>query len=485
MSTNTGNSPVVSVLHANLSVVISLAGLLLMMTDALAANTATDPGVRGGLPAAGKEIPGLTSNETAFYKAGAEKFSEIDGVPDGLGPRFNLDSCAGCHAQPAMGGSSPAVNPQVVAANRNGAINVIPSFVTANGPVREARFIRNPDGTPDGGVHTLFVITGRADAPGCNIAQEDYETQLAHHNVVFRIPTPVFGAGLIEAIADEDILANKTVNTQTKVRFGIGGHENRTHDDRLGSRTASSGGTGTGIRNSGIGGLANRSGNDGTITRFGWKAQNKSLMIFAGEAYNVEQGVTNELFPNERYETASCLYNGIPEDQTNFNATSVTDTVSDPVRFAHFMRLLAPPTPAENFLPGIPEGRGYFTKIGCALCHAPSFKTQVSSVAALSNQPVNLYSDLLVHHMGAGLADGITQGDAEGDEFRTAPLWGLGQRIYFLHDGRTTDLVGVIRAHKSQAISLYPASEANAVIDNFNALNETQKQQLLNFLRSL
>ena len=382
-----------------------------------------------------------------------------------------------------MGGSAPAVNPQVEAANRYGAMNVVPSFITADGPVREVRFVRKPDGTPDGGVHTLFVVTGRADATGCDIEQEDFETQLARHNVVFRIPTPVFGAGLIEAIADKDILANKTANAPTKAHFGIGGHENRDRSDRLSSHAAN---TGKRNGNGGVGGLANRSGNDGTITRFGWKAQNKSLMIFAGEAYNVEQGVTNEMFPNERYETPQCVFNGIPEDQTRFNATSFTDMVGDPVRFAHFMRLLAPPVPAaDDYLPGIPQGRDVFTKTGCALCHTPSFRTQVSSMAALSNQPVNLYSDLLVHHMGPALADGITQGNAGGDEFRTAPLWGLGQRIFFLHDGRTTDLVEAIRAHKSRATALYPASEANAVVDNFNALQESQKQQLLNFLRSL
>jgi len=481
MSTITGNSAVVAVSRTNRSVHLSLAVLSLVTADVLAAATATDPGARGGLPGAGRAIPGLTSNQMAFYNAGAEAFAELDDVADGLGPRFNLDSCAGCHAQPATGGSSPAVNPQVEAASRNGAVNVIPSFVTADGPIREARFVRKPDGTPDGGVHTLFVISGRADAPGCQIAQEDFEAQLARHNVVFRIPTPVFGAGLIEAIADKNILANRAANSQTKARFGIGGHENRARSDRLGSSAVSTGGAGNGE----IGGVANRSDNDGTITRFGWKAQNKSLMIFAAEAYNVEQGVANEMFPNERYETPKCVFNGIPEDQTNFDASSVTDTAGDPVRFAHFMRLLAPPVPVVNFLPGIPEGRGYFTKIGCALCHTPSFKTQTSSIAALSNQPVNLYSDLLVHHMGPGLADGITQGDAGGDEFRTAPLWGLGQRIFFLHDGRTTDLIEAIRAHKSLAASPYPASEANAVIDNFNAVSEPQKQQLLNFLRSL
>jgi len=483
MLTHIGISTAVSAARAILSVLVSLAGLLLMTADALAANTATDPGVRGGLPGAGNAVPGIGANEMAFFVAGGEAFAKIDGVPEGLGPRFNLDNCAGCHSQPAMGGSAPAVNPQVEAATRYGAMNVMPSFIAADGPVREARFVHKPDGTPDGGVHTLFVITGRADAPGCDIAQEDFEAQLARHNVVFRIPTPVFGAGLVEAIADKDILANMTANSQTKARFGISGHENRSRDDRLGSGAANTGSRGG---NPAVGGLVNRSGNDGTVTRFGWKAQNKSLMIFAGEAYNVEQGVTNEMFPNERYETPKCVFNGIPEDQTRFNATSLTDMVGDPMRFAHFMRLLAPPVPAaDNILPGIPQGRDTFTKIGCALCHNPSFRTQVSSMAALSEKPVNLFSDLLVHHMGPGLADGITQGSAGGDEFRTAPLWGLGQRIFFLHDGRTTDLVEAIRAHKSRAAKPYPASEANAVVDNFNALNESQKQQLLNFLRSL
>ncbi len=109
----------------------------------------------------------------------------------------------------------------------------------------------------------------------------------------------------------------------------------------------------------------------------------------------------------------------------------------------------------------------------------------MNSVAALSQQPVNLFSDLLVHHMGPGLADGVTQGSAGPDEFRTAPLWGLGQRLFFLHDGRTTDLVQAIQAHKSLAAGGYPDSEANAVIDAFNALPAAQQQHLLNFLRSL
>jgi CxxC motif-containing protein (DUF1111 family) len=148
----------------------------------------------------------------------------------------------------------------------------------------------------------------------------------------------------------------------------------------------------------------------------------------------------------------------------------------------------APPTPSPNTPGGatsISNGQSLFVNTGCALCHTPALMTGNSTVAALRNQTVNLFSDLLVHGMGPGLADDILQGGAQGDEFRTSPLWGLGQRIFFLHDGRTTDLIEAIRAHMSAGNAKFGASEANAVVNNFNQLSERQKQDLLNFLRSL
>ena len=141
-------------------------------------------------------------------------------------------------------------------------------------------------------------------------------------------------------------------------------------------------------------------------------------------------------------------------------------------------------------LPGTPStvnGRAAFIRIGCSHCHNPSFTTgaQIASgsskspSAALSGQTVNLFSDLLVHHMGIGLADGITQGSAGPDEFRTAPLWGVGQRVFFLHDGRTSDLVEAIHDHRS------PGSEANRIIERFDRLPTQDQQDIINFLRSL
>jgi len=439
-----------------------------------------DPGMRGGPAGAGAPLKGLTADETAFFQDGQARFADVEvvtkGSNNGLGPRFNSNQCLSCHSQPDAGGSSPAQNPLIAVATLNGAKNTVPWFITQNGPVREARFKLSANGASDGEVRNLFVITGRIDAPGCDIAQPDFlpagnplTGQGGNSNIIFRIPTPLFGAGLIEAIPDSAILANMQFNASEKSALGISGHANA-H----------------------LSGNVNRSANDGTITRFGWKAQNKSLLMFAGEAYNVEMGITNQLFPQERDETPGCLFNATAEDTLNFTLTpattgsSNTAVISDIEAFANFMRMLAPPTPAPA-TPSSEKGRATFARIGCVHCHTPSFTTgakiasgsSTSPSAALSNQTANLYSDLLVHHMGKRLADGITQGGAGPDEFRTAPLWGVGQRIFFLHDGRTTSLVEAIRDHQSDG------SEANEVIKLFISLATQEQQEVIDFLRSL
>src|ERR1700682_2201863 len=164
----------------------------------------SDPGPRGGAPGSGTAIGGLTPGELDFFNNhGIPQFSQVEAVADGLGPRFNLDSCGGCHTQPALGGSSPATNPPFTPAPIMAPGNTMPSFITQTGPVREARFIRKGDGSPDGGVHDLFTIAGRADKPaGCSIQQPDFNATRGANNIIFRIPTPTFGTGLIEAITD-------------------------------------------------------------------------------------------------------------------------------------------------------------------------------------------------------------------------------------------------------------------------------------------
>jgi CxxC motif-containing protein (DUF1111 family) len=421
-----------------------------------------DPGVRGGAAGAGGALSGLTTLQQQFFTAAQSRFQEVDSVSGtapgaagaGLGPRFNADGCAVCHAQPAVGGTSPAINPQVAIATKNGAQNAVPSFITSNGPVREARFIKNPDGTPDGGVHDLFVITRRADAPtSCNIAQPNFAQAIAANNIIFRIPTPLFGAGLVENTPDGNLKTDSVNISVPQAALGI------------------------------TSGLFNISGNDGTITRFGWKAQNKSLLIFAGEAYNVEQGVTNELFPNERDDTHGCVANATPEDSTNLavtepSASPASDFSSDTVNFAAFMRLSAAPTriaPTNTTV----QGNNQFVNVGCGRCHIPQHTTAQSPFGGQSQVTYSPFSDFALHNMGTGLQDQVSQGVANGQQFRTAPLWGIGQRLFFLHDGRTNSLVTAVEAHAS------PGSEANQVINNFNLLSPSDQQAVINFLRSL
>jgi len=457
----------------------------------------TDPGVRpgaiNGQPTATATSPlplaSVAGNNPTgsleFFQNGLARFQEIEvvsgGANNGLGPRFNFNQCSGCHAQPAVGGTSPASNPefQVIANGiASGSANTMPSFLTANGPTREVRFpfFFNSNGNPNtnapnGGVEDLFVVTGRPDAGSCSLPQPSFSVAQSTNNIIFRIPTPVFGAGLLENIDDSTLLANQAAQARN---------------------------------NLGISGAFNHNGNDGTISRFGWKAQNKSLLLFAAEAYNVEMGITNEIFGQDRPLPgedqmgsgllASCLNlskTGYPEDATNFTVATNSDPAaqnaqvpSDIVLFAEFMRLLAPPTPSTTTPGGaasISRGQALFNAVGCATCHTPTLSsTQPSNVtSSLGSAPVNAFSDIEIHHMGTGLADNVSQGGAGGDQFRTAPLWGLGQRIFLLHDGRTTNLLHAIQAHQSNG------SEASQVEENFDSLSTSQQQDLLNFLRSL
>ena len=435
----------------------------LLSTLAIAQPPLADPGPRLGAAGAGSPIAGLTLKEAKFFDAGLDEFQEIasvtgsvPGTEEGLGPRFNMIGCATCHAAPAVGGTSPAINPQV-----DPTVNPAdPAQITAlttlgilslNGPVREVRFGGFP--TSDGGVHDLFTIKGMpGTAAGCTITPVNFS--LHSSELRFRIPTPTFGLGLIEAIEDEAIIAN-----QSNTSFGISGR-------------------------------VNRNGNDGTVTRFGWKAQNKSLVIFSGEAYNVEQGITNELFPDERGEggvpdSVACRQVvTAPQDAVNVDLTQPQKVIDNVNAFANFMRFLAAPVQASSGYStatrtvsqaSITAGATVFTNIGCGSCHMPSMQTGNHLNAALRFKTVNLFSDLLLHEIGTG--DDISQGVADGTEFRSAPLWGLGQRLFFLHDGRTSDLLVAIAEHDG--------TEPATVIANFNGLTSTQKQDLLNFLRSL
>lgn len=476
--------------------------------------TAKDPGPRPN-PASviPKPLPGLNENEMSLFTESLLRVSELEGSCDtcakqpqnippsdpdplnplspnengglvnsaGMSPVFNADQCFSCHIQPTIGGVSPATNPAALIAHRLGGTNTVPSFEEPNGSIREVRFKFNPDGSRDGFVHSLFTLQGRSDTPGCTLAQPDFAGHMAAQNIVFRIPLQILGLGAIESIQDSQIMANMTANSAQKALLGIGGHTNVVP-------------------------------NNGTISRFGWKAQNGSINIFAGEAYNLEMGISNDLFPIGRSEDPTCNVVYTPFD------TPRTDPglYNNPLKimpawlmFTMFMRFVDEPRPVA-FTASAQHGQQLFTSTGCALCHNPNFHTKGtknptteaqeigSHIVALRDIDVTLYSDLLLHHMGATLADNVVQGNAGPDDFRTTPLWGIGERLFFLHDGRTSDLRVAIEDHFSAAGSdggdnpekdsqstSYGDSEANKVINNFNNLSEQDKQDMLNFLRSL
>ena len=399
-------------MHLTQTAFWTIVGLILFLASVPQAQQ--DPGPRSGAGAGGMRS-GLSPAQQALFQQGRAEFVEEEEVEEGLGPRFNLDSCAGCHAQPAVGGTSPRRNPQVAFLTRRGGSTAqLPRFVQEFGPMVEIRFKR------DETVHQLFVI----EEGDCQLKVGPFPPG----QVTLRIPTPVFGLGLMEDISDGDMVGQLSQDRPLKQLRGIAGMPQQVVDGRIG--------------------------------RFGWKAQHGSVLAFAGEAYNVEMGITNELQRVELERDPSCQFADVPNSVAEEGQPSAVEL------FAAFMRGLAGPTP----VPANHPGRVVFDQVGCNLCHTPS----------LGGVP--LYSDLLLHHMGAGLDDSITQGVAEGDQFRTAPLWGLGQRLFFLHDGRTEDLIEAIEAHASRG------SEANGVIAEFEKVRKQDPdaiQALLEFLRSL
>jgi CxxC motif-containing protein (DUF1111 family) len=479
----------------------------------------------------------LDNDRLAFWEAGMAVFGDTASIKGaapgvistqpiaGLGPRFNGNACLMCHSQPSIGGTSPgpgtppsfSQNPQIGLAHFDNATNNVPSFVSGrpNGPVVEARFPRatdangNPLNSLDGAVHDLYTIQGMSQAGTCAIKQPNFDAAVNNNNVIFRIPTPTFGVGFIETTSDNALVNNLNTAlsdpTSLNVTFSLG-----------------------------VGGRFNRVGNDQTITRFGWKAQNPSLLMFAGEASNVEMGVTNELFPFERdapeNNGTNCTNNATPEDFTTptTNTTQqIPNVVAADIEALSFF-MFGNTTPAQcDFGSGLngnqplcnglsaaaQDGAVQFNRAGCNLCHTPSLRTGPSNFVDLNNAEFKPFSDFAVHHMGAQLADGVSQGAAGPDEFRTAPLWGAGQRFFFMHDGRSVSLVDAIEQHftpstlctsvtgvaetfilNGQTVTI-PAvttkscgSEANGVINRFNnqsVLNCTQQQHVIDFLRSL
>lgn len=375
----------------------------------------------------GAALAGLAPELTRLFNEGKEVFEEAETPADGLGPFFNAAGCAECHAHPATGGVAPPGRPELreLRIGRRDARGRFDPMLAHGGPV----------------LHRLglgdLTTAERAGLPAeCRHVRGTTTPPPEAEFHSFRQATPLFGGGLVEAIPAEEIL--KRVGSAELTHWGISGRPNM----------------------QGI-----------SVGRFGWKAQHASLFNFAGDAYLTEMGITNPAAPTET---------GVARGRGVGAAVRACDTVPeleddgvDILAFTNFMRFLAAP-PRGPITAEVQAGEKVFRRTGCALCHVPEMQTGPNAVAALDKQPVPLFSDLLLHDVGTG--DGIEQGLARGDEFRTAPLWGLRFRSQFLHDGRTKDLLDAIRLHRGEA-----ARSSDAV----RRLDAGERTALLAFLRSL
>lgn len=398
--------------------ILTGAALLLPLSVLFSGAQGGNPPPRQTTTILGQPLPGLTTDQISAFKSGLRSFSNTDVQADGLGPVFNGTACAECHKAGAIGGAGMDLTTARVSrigGIRNGGYSDLSEL---GGPVIQARSLRE--------FETLCPVSGEIVPP-----QADF--------VSHRITTPLFGAGLIEAIPAATILMR---SGQTDVD-GVHGVANIVYNPETG-------------RNE--------------VGRFGWKSQHSTLHLFAGDAYLNEMGVTNKSFPDDN------LPQGKPIPPGWGPVGFPEDTDGDVEAFTAFMQFLAPPNRRLPVTPLAQYGEQVFNGIRCSACHVASMQTGANAVAALSRQSVPLYSDLLLHRMGRSLADGIQQGQAKGDQFRTAPLWGLSRRQYFLHDGRALTVQDAIAAHDG---------EATNARNRFFHLQPQDRNALLAFLASL
>jgi CxxC motif-containing protein (DUF1111 family) len=354
----------------------------------------------------GAPLAGLTPRELAAFNDGRADFLSVEVAATGLGPLFNGRSCVECHGVPAAGGSS---NTKVVRFGR--LVNGVFDPMEAQGGSLLQRFALSRD------------LVERVPAAATIVAERD--------------STALFGLGLIEAIPDDAIRAQAA----------------RPKPDGVGGRAAV-------VRDVASGEMR--------VGRFGWKAQQATLLAFAGDAYRNEMGITNRFFPTENAPNgdtariAGLVGPGVDDAVDPATGRGETDALAD------FMRLLAPPARGA-INASVQAGEALFTQIGCAACHTPTLNTGAHAVAALANKPVNLYSDLLLHDMGS-LNDGIAQDGARVNEMKTPPLWGLRFSAPYLHDGRAATVDLAVRGHDG---------EGRPARDRYNGLTPQLRQQVL------
>lgn len=372
-------------------------------------------------------VSGLSPDELAAFIRGDEAFGRAFAPADGLGPIFNNVSCAACHSGDGRGRPENGL----VRFSQGG--DLVPHL---GGPQVQDRAIAGavPESLPEG-VESSF-----------------------------RLPPPVFGVGLIEAIPESSIVA--LADPDDADGDGITGRPNYVIPADFVPVTEPGGFVADEEFPEGVAQLG----------RFGRKAQVSSLLLQVAKAYHEDMGVTNDFLPVEN------------ANRQASRATEAADRVVDPElseselrAVLAYIRLLAPPAPGA-MTERREQGERIFSAIGCASCHVPELRTGSGSIAALSHQPVRLYSDLLLHDMGEALADNRPDGDATGREWKTAPLWGLrvmrrflNGDAFLLHDGR---------AHSVEEAIVLHGGEAERARHAFEGLSAAERAALLDFLES-
>jgi len=368
----------------------------------------------------GDPLPGLIPAEFERFRVGLDDFVEVETAEDGLGPAFNAASCAVCHNVPAIGGTSLVSEVRAAYRDESGQIHKLTA----------------PDGTELDTLYHLF-----SNPPhGCQPVMPPEANIIAR-----RVPIPVFGAGLVEAIADETLVGLEDPDDRNA--DGISGRAARVVD------------VGTGqVR----------------IGRFGWKAQHATLRTFSADAYRNEMGITNELFPKEAATGVSAAHmkqcDPIPDPEDVVDFRTRLAAIDN---FEAFMKFLAPP-PRGLVDQAARDGEQIFNAIGCAACHVPVLQTAANAHPLFSRRAVPLFSDLLLHDVGTG--DDIPQASALPNELRTPALWGLRVRRPLLHDGSASTAEDAVARHRG---------EAEGVRRRFEQLSTAQRRALIAFLSSL
>ena len=364
----------------------------------------------------GDPLPGLTPDEFEAFNLGLEDFLEVEDAEEGLGPAYNGTSCAGCHNVPAVGGIAPMTE---VRAGRRLSDGSFEDFDAERGSLFQMLSI------PTHGCQSVIP-------PDANV-------------IARRAPIPLFGAGLVEAIPDETIIALE--DPLDLNQDGVSGRAAR---------------------------IVDRQSGEVRVGRFGWKAQVATLIVFAGDAYRNEMGITNDLFPGELTFKLSAEQlrecdpvpdpEDVPEPGTGLRGID---------NFEAFMKFLAPVSRGP-ITPAVLGGREVFESVGCATCHVPMLETGRNVNPLFDRRPVPLFSDLLLHDIGTG--DGIRQAEGGPAELRTPALWGLRFRRPLLHDGSAPTIADALLAHHG---------EARRTMQRLATLSHETIVELMAFLESL